>query len=172
MVDNSGSISIKDVVRTAIKAFDSEDIDAYESCFATSRRKQVRRSTAHIFAADECFMNLVDMHIVEDLGDSASVAVKYKFGSPKCSSVVLSEVKLVKEEGRWVIAKELVKSRETADAPQYSSYSAAERPAAWDPMKPDQNKIPSEIHHLVGDVGIREGFGCVGGRCANGRCAK
>lgn len=172
MVDNSGVISIKEVVRTAIKAFDSEDLDAYESCFKSSRRKQVRRTTAHLFAAEECFMNLVDMHIIEDLGDSASVAVKYKFGGSNSSSVVLSEVRLAKEDGMWLIERELVRSKETADTPQSPSYVAAENPAAWNPMKPDPNKIPSEIHHLIGDVGIRDGFGCVGGRCANGRCAK
>ena len=76
MVDNSDSTSIKDVINGLVRAFDNEDLDSYESCFKESRRSVIRRKTAYIFADEDCSMELVDIHIVEEDGEKASAAVK------------------------------------------------------------------------------------------------
>ena len=174
MVDNSESASIKDVVGGVVRAFDNEDLDSYESCFKESRRASVRRKAALLFADEDCSMELVDVHVIEDLGETASAAVKYRMGGSHASYVILSEINFVKEAGEWRIDRETVRSK-GVDSSRASS-SLAENPAgrkpAWDPMRPDPNRIPENLHHLIGDVGIQEGFGCAGGRCANGRCNK
>lgn len=172
MVDNSDSTSIKDSVRSLVRAFDDEDLDSYESCFKETRRPNVRRKAAHLFADEDCSMELVDIHVIEDDGESASAAVKYKMAGSYASYTILSEVSFVKEEGEWKIDREMVKSK--SQTPLDSTSHASSRPpaAAWDPMSPDPTRIPKTLHHLIGDIGIQEGFGCAGGKCANGRCEK
>jgi hypothetical protein len=168
MVDNSGATSIKDVVRGVARAFDKEDLDSYESFFRESRRAYIRRKAALLFADEECSMEIVDVHVIEDNGDNASAAVKYRMGGSSSSFLVLAEVKFVREEGGWKIDRETVRSKASAPRNAASSHAAAipaGRAPIWDPMRPDPDRIPEEIHHLMGDVGIREGFGCVGGRC-------
>lgn len=176
MVDNSASTSIKDVVKGLVRAFDEEDLDSYESCFKGSRRPIIRRKAAHLFADEDCSMELVDIHIIEDDGESASAAVKYNMGGSSMSVVILAEVTFVKEDGEWRIDRETVKSKSLAPRSMSPSIAVvaplipAGRPPAWDPMKPDPDRISPELNHLMGDIGIREGVGCDGGGCANGRC--
>ncbi len=171
MVDNSDSTSIKDVVNGLVRAFDNEDLESYESCFKESRRSVIRRKTAYIFADEDCSMELVDIHIVEEDGEKASAAVKYRMGGSSMSFLLLSEVTFVKEEGEWRVDRETVKSKSLAPKSLSSSYAAggpaipAGRAPIWDPMNPDPDKIPEHLHHLIGDIGIQEGFGCAGGRC-------
>ena len=169
MVDNSESTSIKDVVGGVVRAFDNEDLDSYESCFKESRRASVRRKAALLFADEDCSMELVDIHVIEDLGETASAAVKYRMGGSSSSFLILAEVYFVKEEGTWRIDRETVKSKGFAPSQVSTSSAVAIAPPGrapiWDPMRPDPNRIPQEIHHLMGDIGIRDGFGCVGGRC-------
>lgn len=172
MTDNSSSTSIKDVVRNTVRAFDSEDLDSYEACFRESRRSFMRRKAAMAFADDDCSMSLIDVHVIEEGDDSASAAVKYRFGGSSCSFLILSEVKFVKEEGSWRIDREIVRSKSNAGSSQSHYAAAPARKGEWDPMNPDPNRIPKNIHHLMGDIGIQEGMGCAGGRCLNGRCEK
>lgn len=173
MIDDSDSTSIKDVVRGAIRAFDEEDIDSYESHFKASQRSSIRKNVAYVFADEDCSMELVDIHVIDDGGDRASAAVKYKVGGSRSSFTILSEVRFVKEDGKWLIEKEIVKSRGPAQSQaSFSSVAVAApgRDPAWNPMNPDPNRISPKLNHLIGDIGIREGIGCGGGGCANGRC--
>jgi hypothetical protein len=167
MLDNSSSTSIKDFVGGVVRAFDGEDLDSYEACFKESRRPAVRRKAALLFADEDCSMELVDVHVIEDSGDTASAAVKYRMGGSSASYMLLSEIHLVREGGEWRIDRETVKSKGFAPHRSSSVASAAPpgRAPIWDPMNPDPDRIPEQVHHLIGDVGVREGFGCVGGRC-------
>lgn len=175
MVDNSGSTSIKDAVRGVVRAFDQEDLDSYEACFSSSRRASVRRKAAHLFADEDCSMELVDVHVIEDDGENASAAVKYRMGGLHASYTILAEVKFVKEEGEWLIDREVLRSKGISPRTSPSSSVAVAgappgRPPVWDPMNPDPDRISPELNHLIGDIGIREGIGCAGGGCANGMC--
>lgn len=174
VVDNSEECAIKDVLRQAVRAFDAEDIRAYESCFRESRKKTIRKNTAMAFAEDECSMELIDAHVISVEDGSASVAVKYKMARSSNSCEFVSEIYVIKEGDKWVIDRELVKK---SLGNSYATTSvrrggAAEPKKEWDPYNPDPNKISPTLHHLMGDIGIREGFGCSDGKCANGRCQK
>lgn len=168
MVDNSEATSIKDLVAGAVRAFDSEDLDSYESCFKESRRAYIRRRSAHVFADDECSMELVDIHVIKDDGEKAAAAVKYRMGGSSASFVILAEVDFVKEEGEWRIDRETVKSKSLA--PRRTAMSSAPaipvgRAPIWDPMNPDPDNISPHLNHLIGDVGIQQGMGCADGKC-------
>jgi hypothetical protein len=168
MVDNSETTSIKDLVAGVVRAFDSEDLDSYASFFKESRRSYIRRRSAHVFADDECSMELVDIHIIEDDGENAAAAVKYRMGGASASFVILAEVDFVKEEGEWRIDRETVKSKSLA--PSRTSMSSAPaipigRAPIWDPLNPDPDKISPNLNHLIGDVGIQQGMGCADGKC-------
>jgi len=174
VVNNSPQIGLKDALAAAAVAFDSEDVDAYEMCFKESRRKDMRRRAAVLFASEQCSMELIESHTVEMDEETAEAAVRYKIGNSRCSSEVVSMVRLIKEDGRWVIDKEVKISAGPRSCGPVASASAA--PAkGWDPFNPDKTKIPSGLHHLVGDIGIQPGMGCADGkcgvrRCENGRC--
>lgn len=171
MSDNSADTSVKDTIKSLVDSFDSENLDSYSSCFKESVRPRIRRKAAMMFADDDCNMGLVDAHVIELGEESASVAVKYHMGGSSCSYEYLSEVFLVKEGGRWVVERESVRSSKCKSVASAGVQSASAKPAGkWDPFKPDRNKIPENLHHLIGDIGIQEGMGCAGGRCANGRC--
>lgn len=184
VADNSADTEVKDAISAAVRAFDSEDVRSYEMCFKESKRAFVRKKTALLFASEKCSMEIVDMHVIDIGEDSASAAVKYKMGCSSQSHDILSEINLVREGGRWVIDSESVKSKSAAGrASDGAGLFAARAPRAapnnrqqgeqadgWDPMNPDRNRISPNLHHLMGDIGIREGMGCADGRCANGRC--
>lgn len=182
VVDNSAEMEVKDAISAAVRAFDSEDVKSYEMCFKESRRPFVRKRAAFLFAEDKCSMEIVDMHVIEILDESASAAVKYRMSHSAQSHEILAEINLTKEGGRWVIDRESVRSKAPSGRPSYSGSgnlmagrggraAGPNAPAgAWDPMNPDRDKISPHLHHLMGDIGIREGMGCANGKCANGRC--
>jgi len=170
--DNSEETAVKDLVRAAASAFDKEDLGSFSSCFKSSRRKSVRRDAALLFAGNQCSMEVVDLHVIDVAEDSAQAAIKYRMGISSAGFEVLSVVSLVKEEGSWAIDRESVraKSPSRAESRSLSSSGDAPRGGAWDDLNPDPDRIPAGLHHLMGDIGIREGMGCADGRCANGRC--
>lgn len=172
--DNSAKASVKDTLEAVSQAFDHEDLDAFEGCFSESRRPSIRKKYAMMFVRDKCSMELLESHTVEMKKDSAEAAVRYKMAGPDGCSEVVSTVKLVKEDGRWLIDGESVVSRKPSSALNSSpgAFVPPERQqdAKWDPMNPDPSKVSPHLQHLIGDVGIRPGMGCSGGNCANGRC--
>jgi hypothetical protein len=166
--DNSAETAIKDRVRTVSEAFDKEDINLFESCFRTSKRKPVRRKAALFFAANHCSMDLEDVHVIEAGEASAEVAVKYRMGSSSGGLEIVSVVYMVKEGEFWLIDRESIQSKTpTGKAENLASSKSRIRPdgAGWNEFAPDPNRIPEGLKHLIGDIGIREGMGCADGRC-------
>lgn len=172
MSDNSDQTSLKDKLETLSKAFESENLDAFERCFSESRRPMIRRKYAMVFVEGSCSMDLVEFHAIEIKDETASAAVRYKMSDSHGSSEVVSTVKFVKHEGEWLINGESIVSRKSCS----DSASVVSRPVdqqqgeRWDPMNPDPSKISPNLKHLIGDVGILPGMGCANGNCANGRC--
>lgn len=184
--DNSAETSVKDAIKATARAFDTEDVRAYELCFKESRRPSVRRKAALIFADSKCSMEILDVHVIEVAESSASAAVKYKMAGIGQPTEVLSEISMIRESDKWVIEKETVRSSSVARSAENSElaggvqrgevlFAPAGRkvvamPGEWDQFDPDLDRISPNLKHLSGDIGIREGFGCANGRCANGRC--
>lgn len=170
LVDNAPQTELKDFLESAAGAFNSENIDAYEMCFSQSRRKDMRRKIAVLFASEQCSMELIEAHTVDINEDGAEAAVRYKIGNSRGSSEVVSIVKLVRESGRWAIDGETrVSGKQSVCSAQPSSQT---QPAGngWNPYKPEKDKVSSGLQHLVGDIGVRPGMGCSGGRCPVGPC--
>lgn len=176
--DNSEETAVRDAVEAAARAFTAEDLSAYQACFKESRRASVRRRTAVCFVENECSMEVAEMHVVEVGEEKASAVVKYRISSGLKQEVV-AEVHFVKDGDGWLIDRENIKSKSDLGSRGASFVSAPARkpgsrhpedPGAWDEMRPNPNRISPKLQHLMGDVGIREGTGCAGGRCANGRC--
>lgn len=186
VADNSAEMGVKDAIRSTARAFDAEDVASYGMCFKESRRSYIRRKAALMFADAKCSMEILDVHVIEVKDDSASVAVKYKMAGVGSPMEYLSEISMAKENDRWVIDKETVRSSSMARPPDGSMIAGrpvggevvfapvgnrpAPPPGAWDEFDPDESRISPNLKHLSGDIGIREGFGCANGRCANGRC--
>jgi len=174
--DNSTDTDLNDTLSAAVNAFDSEDLDAYEKCFIESRRKSMRRKAAMLFVSGECSMELIESHMVEVGEDLAEAVVRYKIAGPQISSECVSTVKMVREEGKWVIESESPISKKHKSLSESSSIASARAgDAEWDQFNPEKAKIPATLHHLMGDIGIQEGMGCHNGRCGvrrceNGRC--
>jgi hypothetical protein len=174
--DNTASTDLNDALSAAANAFDSEDLDAYERCFSESRRKSMRRKAAMLFVAGECSMELVESHTVDVGEDLAEAVVRYKIGNSQVSSECVSTVRMVREDGRWVIESESPISKKHKSLAEPSSIASARGGnAEWDHLNPEKAKIPATLHHLMGDIGIQEGMGCHNGRCGvrrceNGRC--
>lgn len=183
--DNSEEMSVRDSVEAVARAFTAEDVAAYQACFKESRRPSIRRKAALFFASNKCSMEVMEVHVIDAGEDQASAAVKYMIDADGRREVV-AEVSFVKEGGRWVVDREVVRSKSEVGSFESSLASDDEpRPprrdfgphreipepeARWDIMKPEAGRISPNLHHLMGDVGMREGMGCSGGRCANGRC--
>lgn len=185
MVDNSQEMSIRDAVSSAAQAFSSKDSAGFSMCFKESRREHIRKKCAFSFLEEDATMEILNVHVFSVDDDSASAAVKYRMGGAGNLKDVVSEVVLVKEEGRWVISRETVKSSKDSGSPRYSLASSGPRPKnggnridvdnqrpEWDHFNPDEKRISPNLKHLIGDIGIQEGMGCAGGRCANGRCQR
>lgn len=183
MADNSQDMSVRDAVTAAAHAFSSKDSTEFSMCFKESRRDHIRKKCAFSFLEEDSSMEILNVHVFSIEDDSASAAVKYRMSGDGNSKDFVSEVSLVKEGGRWVIAKETVKSSKDVGGSRNTLVSSGSRPkdkpnnfqfgnqgAEWDSFNPNSNKISPNLHHLIGDIGIREGMGCAGGRCANGRC--
>lgn len=170
VVDNSDEVEIRNTIDRVVAAFDQEDLFSYESCFRQSKRKAVRRQTAMVFANDDCHMELVDAHLIESDGQTASVAVKYRMGGASSSFHFLSELHMLKEEGGWVIDRESVRS--SSGLRLAARGTPQKTPPNWDPYNPDPNLISPNLRELIGDIGIQPGFGCSGPNCAGGRCNK
>jgi len=174
--DNTASTDLNDALSATANAFDSEDLDAYERCFSEPRRKIMRRKAALLFVAGECSMELVESHMVDVGEDLAEAVVRYKIGNSQVSSECVSTIRMVKEEGRWVIESESpISKKHKSLAEQSSIASARGANAEWNPFDPEKAKIPATLQHLMGDIGIQEGMGCHNGRCGvrrceNGRC--
>lgn len=174
VVDNTNQTSIKDVLEKVCKAFDSEDLDLYESCFALERRDQIRKRYAMVFVRERCSMQLLESHAIRIDEDSAESAARYLICDHHGPREIVSKVEFVKDGDRWLIDRETVVSRKSAA----DSRSLASSPArgdqrddqGWNPMNPDRNKVSPNLQHLIGDVGVRPGMGCSGGNCPNGRC--
>lgn len=174
VVDNSDEIKIKGTVESLEKAFDSEDVGGYADCFKESSRKSVRRKTALLFASEICSIDIEEIHIIDIGSEEAEVAVRYSLagsGGPCC---VISTVKFVREDDRWLVSSESLVSKTPVKAVSYSANKAPPKAAneEWDPFNPDPNRIPAGLHHLMGDIGIQPGMGCAGGNCVNGRCVQ
>ena len=170
--DNAHSTSVKDAIKTVVNAFDSEDIDAYVSCFKESKRKRMRRLAAFAFVDDKCSMELLDSHVIESTPEATYAAVKYRMSDLDESYEVVSEVKFVKEGGRWVVDSESVKSKIRGRSQGGYESAAPGKNQGWDDFNPDSDQVSPFAQHLIGDIGVQSGMGCAGGRCLNGRCEK
>lgn len=185
-VNNSEETAVRDAVASVARAFTAEDVGAYQACFKESRRSSVRRKAALLFADSKCSMEIVEVHVIDVGEDRAEAAVKYKIAGVGRPQEVLAEVSFVKEDGGWRIDREDIKSQNAARSPK-ATFDVAAAPinpgrefaigpdggipgAEWDSYDPDPDRISPNLHHLMGDIGMREGMGCSGGRCANGRC--
>lgn len=166
VVNNAPQTEFKDALEAAAKAFDSENLDAYEKCFSEGRRKGMRRKMALLFAAQECKMELVEAHTIEVGENFGEAAVRYKIGDSGGSYDVVSVISMVKEGGSWVIDSE-IKMRESRSEGSYptSSYASSQDRPAHKQNLPDKSTIQPGIQHLIGDVGVRPGDGCANGRC-------
>jgi hypothetical protein len=171
VVDNTDEIEVKQTISELEKAFDSESVEGYANCFRESSRKSVRRKTALLFAAESCSIDIQEMHIIEIVDGEAEVAVRYRLGGGQGTSDVVSTVKLVKEEDRWLVSNENLVSK-TAVASRSSRSVPAGQADNWDPYKPDAARVSNNLQHLIGDIGVRPGMGCADGKCANGRCER
>lgn len=173
--DNSDDLAIADLVKSVAGAVESESVDAYQRCFKQSDRPSVRRKVAFFFVEGRASMEILDIHVIDVSAESASAAVRYKMGCSSSPVEFLSEVRFLKEDGNWVIDREIVKSKRQPQAASYASAPNDPAPirqagARWDPMNPNVDLMSPNLEHLVGDIGIREGKGCSGGNCPNGRC--
>lgn len=172
MSDNSEQTSLKDALTAVSKAVESEDLDLFESCFACDRRDKIRKKYAMVFVRERCSMELIESHTIEVDEDAAEVAVRYKMCVSSKTAEVVSKVRMVKEEGKWLIDRETIVSKK-ASGDSYASANDTQyqdREPKWDPMNPDRNRVSPNLHHLIGDIGVQPGMGCAGGACANGRC--
>jgi len=161
VIDNNDEIEIKDILELTAKAFSSEDLSLYSSCFQESKRKKVRKETALIFARHQCLMSISDVHVVEIEDNKAEVVANYQISKSSERIDVISKVLLIKEKDKWFIKSEAIQSTEFSKV----SIAQNDNKKDWDPYNPDPNKIPESLHSLIGDVGIQEGFGCADGRC-------
>ena len=113
--------SIKDVLKTAEKAVNDEDLDAFMECFSPERRAVLRRRFGILFVEHEMGMEVVDSHVLNCDGDSGELAVKYK---SKLSSETIDVVSLISfknsDEGWKIVGESIRSSRSDAPVP-YSS---------------------------------------------------
>lgn len=175
MVDNASQVSVKDTLENVCRAFDSENLDLFESCFAESRRKQVRRRYAMVFVKERCSMQLLESHVIEMGEMTAEAAVRYKMSDSYGTKEVVSRVNFVKQNDKWLIDSENMVSKSACGG---SSPVAPARPNPrnqpedpdWDPMNPDPSRVSPNLQDLIGDIGIQPGMGCANGRCPGGRC--
>jgi hypothetical protein len=185
MVDNSQEMSVRDAVSSAAQAFSAKDSAGFSMCFKESRREHIRKKCAFSFLEEDATMEILNIHVFSVDDESASAAVKYRMIGAGNSKDVVSEVVLVKEEGRWVISREMIKSSKDSVPQRHALSSSGPRPKnrgnkidlnsqrpEWDNLNPNVNDISPNLQHLVGDIGIQPGMGCAGGRCANGRCQR
>lgn len=168
-VDNSHEISIKDSLKSLADSFNEENLNRYESLFKESRRKYIRRKAGLVFASNDCSMELLDSHVLDMSDIDALVAVKYRISNDLEIFEVVSEIFMVQESGKWLVSREKIKSqaksskRVSSSARGFAAVNANN--PKWDDFKPDPDRIPETLHHLMGDIGIQEGFGCADGRC-------
>lgn len=168
-VDNSHEISIKDSLKSLADSFNEENLASYESFFKESRRKYIRRKAGLVFASNDCSMELLDSHVLDVSDGDALVAVKYRIGNDSGTFEVVSEIFMVQESGRWLVSREKIKAQARSSKRSSSSSRGlavvnANNPN-WDDFNPNPDRIPETLHHLMGDIGIQEGFGCADGRC-------
>lgn len=170
VVDNTDQIEIQEMISAIEDAFNSENVEGYSRCFKGSSRKAVRRKTALLFASGECSMDIEESHIIEVGDDEAEVAVRYSLGGQEGRSSVVSTVNFVKEDGIWVVSSENQISKTASGRP--SAMIAKDEGGAWDPYKPEADRVSKNLQHLIGDIGVQPGMGCADGKCANGRCER
>lgn len=173
MSDMSDNSSPKDTILTVSRAYEAEDLDLLESCFAASQRKNIRKKCGIMFVKGRSSMSIVESHVIEIEDEKAEVAVRYMMSEPSGPVEIVSTVNMSKEGDRWVINKEVLVSRSSgrAEAPFAQARQANGRAdGEWDPMNPDPSRISPNLQHLIGDIGIQPGMGCQNGRCGVGGC--
>jgi hypothetical protein len=165
--DNSADTDFKDALSAAAKAFDSEDLNSFESCFSEQLRKGMRRKMAVLFASHECSMELVEAHTIEVDEHAAEAAVRYRVGGVGETYEFVSVIKAVKEDGRWVIDSELKIRGVSSGEPTQRSYatSSPKKAKAAESEEVDKSEVDPAIRHLIGDMDVMPGSGCVGGQC-------
>ena len=92
------------------EAANSEDLDAYISCFDPSLRPALKRVAGLRFAQHEVSVEVLDSHILECSPARCEVAVQYETTLSQQSFEVVSVLLLRRVEGSWKIHKETIRS--------------------------------------------------------------
>lgn len=111
-VGNAAEIDIRDCLRTAIDAANSEDLEGFVGCFAGSRKARMRTPAAIRFVQHDVSMELVDVHVVKAGTTRGEAAVKYRVVLSNERFDVVSLVALKQENGSWRIDSEKIQSYE------------------------------------------------------------
>jgi hypothetical protein len=149
--------SIKDVLKTAEKAVNDEDLDAFMECFSPERQAVLRRRFGILFVEHEMGMEVSDSHVLSCDGESGELAVKYTFRLSSENVDIVALISFKKSDEGWKIIGENIRS------------SRSDAPVAYTPP-PARSGVMSgcasgscgpSIEQLL-EIG---NSGCSGGRC-------
>ena len=111
VIPDPDETDIADCLEMAVDAANKENFDGFLECFATSTRSAVRRQMALFFVQHDVAIDLVDKQLVTRERDRAELAVNYTTSLTGQEYEIVSFLRLVREDNRWVIRDESIVSR-------------------------------------------------------------
>lgn len=111
VIPDPDETDIADCLEMAVDAANKENLDGFLECFAASTRSAVRRQMALFFVQHAVSIDLVDKHTVTRERDRAELAVNYTTSLTGQEYEIVSFLRLVREDNRWVIRDESIMSR-------------------------------------------------------------
>ena len=163
--DNAGQLSDSDVgnfLESIVEAFNKQDCVLYSSYFTKENRDSARRKAGMSFAKDNINVSLVEHHILDQVDESAEVAIAYKVSSENWSGKVVSKVYLEKEGGAWKLTKEVTVQRRVEQT-GYFGQPANNAPAK---VARNNNNVPNcQNGRCEVQVQVQPSGGCANGQC-------
>jgi hypothetical protein len=164
--DNAGQLSDSDVgnfLESIVEAFNKQDCVLYSSYFTKENRDSARRKAGMSFAKDDINISLVEHHILDQVDETAEVALAYKVSSENWSGKVVSKVFLEKEGGAWKLTKEVTVQRRIEQTGYFG------QPVSNVPPKVARNNNNAP-NCQNGRCGVQPNFQIQATGCANGQC--